>query len=263
MAVVDIHAHIYPSKIADKATRSVANHYELNMWGSGVSENLLASKNASPITHFVVHSVAVKAETVISINDFIASQVKAHPEFIGFATMHHDFLDVESEVERVVQAGLKGFKLHPDCQRVNMDDPRLMRLYEIIEGRLPLIVHTGDYRFDYSHPRRLQNVLRTFPNLVVNAAHLGGWSVFDIAYDHLANENCFLDASSSMAFLGNRRKKELINAYGTDRILFGSDYPMWNPAEEYERFMSLGFTDSEYEKMLWRNAEHFLNQEIH
>lgn len=31
-----------------------------------------------------------------------------------------------------------------------MDDPRLMRIYEIIEGRLPLIVHTGDYRYDYS-----------------------------------------------------------------------------------------------------------------
>ena len=53
-----------------------------------------------------------------------------------------------------------------------MDDPRLMRIYGMIEGRLPLIVHTGDYRTDFSHPRRLKNILRTFPNLVVGAAHL-------------------------------------------------------------------------------------------
>ena len=25
----------------------------------------------------------------------------------------------------------------------------------MIEGRLPIVIHTGDYRYDYSHPRRL------------------------------------------------------------------------------------------------------------
>ena len=38
--------------------------------------------------------------------------------------------------------------------QANMDDPRLMRLYEIIEGRLPIVIHTGDYRYDYSHQPR-------------------------------------------------------------------------------------------------------------
>ena len=97
-----------------------------------------------------------------------------------------------------------------------------MRIYEIIEGRLPLIVHTGDYRYDYSHPRRLKKVLHAFPNLVVDAAHFGGWSVFDLAVEYLEDENCFLDMSSSRAFLGARRTQELVRIYGTDRILFGS-----------------------------------------
>ena len=44
---------------------------------------------------------------------------------------------------------------------------------------LPVVIHTGDYRYDYSHPRRLVNILRTFPDLVVDAAHFGCWSRFD------------------------------------------------------------------------------------
>lgn len=51
--------------------------------------------------------------------------------------MHQDFEDMEGEIDRAIQLGLKGVKIHPDTQKVNMDDPRLMRLYEIIEGRLP------------------------------------------------------------------------------------------------------------------------------
>lgn len=262
MPVVDIHAHIYPEKIAARAVDDVGDFYLYPMYGDGTTEMLCEAKDHSPITHFVVHSVAIKPETVEPINDFIAKQCEKHPELIGFATMHQDYPDPEKEIERIQALGLRGVKLHPDSQRVDMDDPRLMRLYEIIEGKLPLIVHTGDYRYDYSHPRRLKSILHAFPGLVVDAAHFGGWSLFDMAIEYLEDENCFLDASSSMAWLGDRRTQELIRIYGTDRILFGSDYPMGSPAGEYERFSSYDFTAREMEDMVWHNAERFLGFEI-
>ncbi len=263
MNVIDCHCHIYPEKIAGRAVQSVGDFYLIHMDESeGTGEGLLAACADSPITHYVVHSVAVKASNVQHINDYIASQCAAHPEFIGFATMHQDFEDPEAEIERAISLGLRGLKLHPDTQMVNMDDPRLMRVYEIIEGRLPLIVHTGDYRYDYSHPRRLKNILRTFPNLVVDAAHYGGWSIPEQGYDYLHDENLFIDISSSMQFLGARRSRELIEMWGTERVLFGSDFPMWSPVDEYNTFMSLGFTDDECENMLWHNCERFLGFEV-
>ncbi len=263
MNVIDCHCHIYPEKIAGRAVQSVGDFYLIHMDESeGTGEGLLAACADSPITHYIVHSVAVKASNVQHINDYIASQCAAHPEFIGFATMHQDFEDPEAEIERAISLGLRGLKLHPDTQMVNMDDPRLMRVYEIIEGRLPLIVHTGDYRYDYSHPRRLKNILRTFPNLVVDAAHYGGWSIPEQGYDYLHDENLFIDISSSMQFLGARRSRELIEMWGTERVLFGSDFPMWSPVDEYNTFMSLGFTDDECENMLWHNCERFLGFEV-
>lgn len=263
MPIIDAHAHIYPEKIATKAVAAVGQFYgvEQSMAGQGSSEDLLTHK-AAGITHFIVHSVATTAHSVPTINGFLAEQSAAHPEFIGFGTMHPDFEDKEAEVERALSLGLHGFKLHPDTQRVNMDDPRLMEFYEIIAGRVPLVVHTGDYRYDYSSPHRLARILKTFPDLVVDAAHLGGWSIYDVGYDVLheellGEERLFVDASSAFTWVGRRHMRELVRLWGADRVMFGSDYPMWDPSHELNEMLHCDLTEDELEKVLWRNAEAF------
>ena len=264
MPIIDAHAHIYPEKIAAKAVSAIGQFYgvEQSMAGQGSSADLLGICERSDITHFIVHSVATTAHSVPVINTFLAEQAAAHPEFIGFGTMHPDFEDMEAEVNRAIESGLHGFKLHPDTQRVNMDDPRLMGFYEIIAGRVPLVVHTGDYRQDYSSPRRLDRVLHAFPDLVVDAAHLGGWSTYDIGFDVLHedllnSDRLFVDASSAFCFVGRRHMRELIRMWGSDRVMFGSDYPMWDPVSELDEMLHCGLTDDELEKVLWRNAEAF------
>ena len=261
MLVIDAHAHIYPHKIADRAVESIGKFYSVTMYGEGTSEHLLSAAKDTPIGRFVVYSVATSTHAVESINNFISDECEKHPEFTGFMAMHQDYDDPEREIIRAIELGLRGLKIHPDTQGVNMDDPRLMAVYEILEAkRLPLVVHTGDYRYDYSHPQRLKNVLRAFPDLVVNGAHFGGWSVPEIAYDLLSEERCFFDMSSSMAFLGTRRTRELCRMFGCDRIMFGSDYPMASPKDELELFLSCGFTDDELDLMLHANAERFLGE---
>jgi len=273
MQVVDAHCHIYPSKIAEKAVDSVGEFYQIEMLGSevegvgtvtrGTGEHLLGVSAPSDITRHIVYSVAIKPSTVRSINDFIAAECAANGQFVGFMAMHQDFEDMEAEVDRAVGLGLKGIKLHPDTQGVDLDDPRLMRLYQIAEARdLPVVIHTGDYRYDYSHPRRLRRVLHEFPRLRVNGAHFGGWSVFDLACEILEHERCFVDVSSSMRYLGRRRSRELIELYGADRVLFGSDFPMWSPAEELEHLRALELDRRDMEKILLRNAERFVEEDL-
>lgn len=264
MAVIDAHAHIYPEKIAGKAVDAIGDFYVVDMKGpGGTPESLLSVREQAPITHFIVHSVATTPKAVTTINDFIAEQAAAHPEFIGFGTMHPDFEDKEAEVERVIELGLHGFKIHPDTQMVDADDPRLMEFYEIIAGRLPITIHTGDYRYEYSHPRKVAHVLDAFPELIVDAAHFGGWSIYDQGYDHLGKyENLLVDTSSSQPIMGDRHTAELVRMWGVDRVMWGSDSPMWSPVSEYETFKGLDFTEEEFEKMLWRNAERFAGIEV-
>mgnify|MGYP002249469986 CR=1 FL=1 len=248
-----------PRKIAPKAVDAVGDFYLVDMFGEGTVEHLLSAQEQAPITHFIVHSVATTPGSVESINNFIAEQCRLHPEFIGFMAMHQDYPEPEKEIERAIGLGLKGMKLHPDTQHVNMDDPRLMNIYEIIEGRLPIVIHTGDYRYDYSHPNRLMNVLKAFPNLVVDAAHFGCWSRYEVGYDILHNaENLFVDASSSQFFLGQRRTVELARMVGhrPHHVRVGPT-PCGRPAAEYDQFVTAGFTEDELENMLWHNAERF------
>lgn len=263
MKVTDCHCHIYPDKIATRAVAGVGQFYGREMHApDGTAQGLLNACAGSDLQRFIVHSVATKPEQVTSINDFIAAECVEHPEFVGFMTLHQDFPHIEEEIDRACKLGLKGIKLHPDTQKVPMDDARLMAIYEIAEGRLPIIMHCGDYRYDFSHPRRMANVLKTFPNLVVNAAHFGGWSVFDLALEHLQDANCYLDVSSSMEFIGMRRTVELCRAYGCERMMFGSDFPMWQPTAELTRFLDAGFTEDELEFMLWNNASRFIANEL-
>lgn len=263
MPVVDVHTHIYPDKIAAKAVAAVGKFYCYDeMSGEGTPDDLSNLCASSPITHCIVHSVATTAKSVPSINSFLAEQGRLHPEFTAFGTMHHDFPDKEAEVERALNLGIRGFKLHPDTQEVNMNDPRLMEFYEIIAGRVPLIVHTGDYRYDYSNPKRLMNIMDTFPDLVVDAAHLGGWSIYDVGFDILhakpfGGERLFVDVSSAFAWIGRRHMRELIRMWGVDRVMFGSDYPMWDPRFELNELMCCDLTDDELEKILHLNAERF------
>lgn len=263
MPTIDVHTHIYPDKIAQKATESVGAFYGVEMSEAGSLGRLMAATGHTDIERCVVCSVAVKASTVRSINDFIATSCAENPQFVGLAAMHQDLEDVEAELVRAQSLGLLGVKLHPDTQHVNMDDERLMRVYEICERRgLAMLFHCGDYRYDYSHPRRLKRILHEFPQLRVCAAHFGGWSVYDLALEFLEDERCFLDVSSAMTYLGRRRTRELVEDYGADRIMFGSDFPMWSPESELATFTSLGFSEAEYERMSWRNAERWLERDL-
>lgn len=47
----------------------------------------------------------------------------------------------------------------------------------------------------------------------------------------------------------------MIRTLGADHFLFGSDFPMWDQAEEIDRFLTLELTDEEQEKIFHRNFE--------
>ena len=259
MDIIDFHVHIYPDKIADRAVKSVGDFYNLDMDGTGTAEKVLADNKRLGVKASVVHSVAVSASRVEAINDYIASECKAHKEFYGFGTMHADFDNKIEETKRFLDLGLKGVKIHPDTQLFNMDDERMFELYDFLQQtKTPILIHTGDYRYDYSHPRRLKNILKQFPDLVAIGAHFGGWSVFDLAVEYLKDVNCYLDTSSSFPMIGLKRAKELIRIYGADRMVYGTDFPMWDLEKSLNDFMDLKLTEDENKLILCENAKKIL-----
>ncbi len=254
--IIDSHCHIYPDKIAEKASASTSEFYHMPSLFDGKISTLLERGGAAGIEHFIVQSVATTPKQVSSINHFIAeSCANSNGRFTGLGTLHPDSENLAEEVDEILALGLKGVKLHPDIQKFKIDDPRMDKIYALCEGKLPILMHTGDYRFDFSNPNRMMPVLEKYPNLTVVGAHFGGWSVWDEATETLSKyKNFLVDCSSSFYAMSPEKAKELIMAYGTDRVLFGTDYPMWEIETELERFMKIDLTEEQREDIFYNNT---------
>ena len=258
MKIIDFHTHIYPKKVAQKATENICSFYGITTCFTGVSETLLEVGKEAGIAQFVLLPIATKPEQTRSANEFVLREVREHPEFLGFGTLHAETKNPFDEIDYIESSGLKGIKLHPDAQGFPMDDARMLPIYDRLQGRLPVLVHCGDPRYDYSHPARVRRILDMFPNLQIIAAHLGGWDMFDVAYEYLRDTNCWFDLSSSIMYLSPEKTREYLSGYGADRILFGTDFPVWDPRKEVKTFLNLDLSPEEMEKIAFRNAEAIL-----
>lgn len=260
MRIFDAHCHIYPAIIAQKAAAATAKFYEgLGITLDGTVQTLFS--HSGEITMHLVQSVATTQLQVHSVNNFIAREVAQFPDRLyGFGTLHQE--SSSEDIRQILDLGLHGVKLHPDIQRFELDDPRIFALCEELEANdLTLLIHTGDDRFDFSNPNRLIPLLRAFPKLKVIGAHFGGHTMWQEAARQLAGnyENLWVDCSSSFFALNKDEARDLIHAYGADRVLFGTDYPMWSPKEELKVFRSLELDPQEEQAILWNNAARLFN----
>ena len=256
--VIDAHAHIYPDKIAALAVHHTDDFYHENSCCKGTIEDLLTNPDMAKIDKFVVQSVATTPRQVKSINEFIASSVNANSDkFIGLGTVHPESTDPEGDINHLIELGLKGIKIHPDIQNFDMDDKGFIKFYELCEKHnLPVLMHTGDNRYDHSNPNRLIPLLKNFSNLTVIGAHFGGWSIWEEASEKLNGiPNLYVDCSSSFHYLPLKTAKKIILRYGTDRVLFGTDYPMWNAEEETKKLLEMNLKESDYKKIFSKNAK--------
>ena len=262
--VINAHCHIYPTKIAAKAVEGIRDFYDLDMSLKGMVDDLIKDGEKVGVVHYLVHSVATTPKQVRSINEFISEEVKSHPGlFTGFGTLHPDSDDIQGDFDHLISLGLKGVKLHPDFQQFALNEERAFKLGEVInEGNVPLLVHCGDFRYNYSNPEQLKPFLDKFPDLLVIGAHFAGWSIWEDATEKLAGTpNLVVDLSSSLYDLSPGVAKDLIHAYGADRVLWGTDYPMWESESEMEYFNKIDLTDDERSMILYDNAARILNLE--
>lgn len=257
--IIDTHCHIYPDSIAEHAAEAIGKFYDFPIEADGRIDTLLRMGAAAGVCRHVVCSVATTPHQVASVNRFIHAAATARPDRItGLGALHPDSPDMEADVEMILALGLKGVKLHPDFQKVALDDPRYLTMFELCSGRLPILCHLGDYRYDFSNPERVRRVVKMFPNLRFVGAHFGGWTVWQQAAEILHDcDNLVVDSSSSLFAISPEEAAHLVDIYGADRVMFGVDYPMWNPMGELERFMKMPISDDAREKILYRNAAAF------
>lgn len=253
--VVDAHAHIFPDKIAERATEGISHFYDLPMRHQGSMEQLLASGDPAGIDGYLVCSTATTPAQTEAINNYIGAVLAEHPQCIGFAALHPSSERLIEEFESILKMPFKGIKLHPDFQEFHIDDPAVYPMYEMIsDSGLPVLMHMGDASRPYSTPPRLAKILKDFPKLRVIAAHLGGYTRWQEASELLKpSDRLRFDTSSSLDFMTPEQAVGYIRSHGAENCFFGVDFPMWDHREELERFFRLGLTDAENRGILAEN----------
>ncbi len=250
--IIDFHTHIFPDALAPKAVAHIGRHYGIPMHRNGLLADLVESADLSGVSHVVILSSATRPAQTNTVNRWLAERQDGR--FVAFGTLHPDSDHIEEELQTLVALGLRGVKLHPEFQAFDIDDPKMDRIYRAVGDSLPVLMHVGDPRFDHSAPIRLRRVLDRFPQLKIVAAHLGGYERWDEARETLIGLPIWLDTSSALWAMAPEAALDLIRSHGTDRVVFGTDYPVNSHAQELALFDRLPLTDAERQAILHDNA---------
>jgi len=238
---IDAHTHAFSDKIAEKAVEQLITYYRLPTSYGGRLTDLVTHAEDAGMDALVVLVAATKPAQVKPANDWILSHpwsaLPHCPQIIPFGAYHTADPHWQAEIARLRTGGVRGIKLHPEFQGIDLADPRLLPMLEEIAGEMVLMVHVGDpvvNADNLSTPRKVARLLELFPRLTVIAAHLGGYCLWDEAYEHLAGRRLYLDTSSAIQFIDPALLRRIIEKHGTDYILCGSDYPLSSPKDARE-----------------------------
>ncbi len=258
---IDIHTHVFSPKIAHKVIDQLERHYSISPVGTGLAEDVLLKMDQAGLDKCITLTAATTPDQVIPANNWTIHLNNNYPRFIPFGTLHPDFYRNEEELDRLERNGIIGLKFHPDFQGYRMDDNSLYELLEMIDDRFICIFHVGDSLppdKNPSCPKKMAALRKAFPKPVMIAAHMGGYLHWEYSLENLVDTDIYVDTSSVMDFVDNRLLKQLFNKFGMDRILFGSDYPLFEPALEIQQLAKrLSLTNPQLDRLLCATSNLF------
>ena len=280
--IIDIHTHIFPEEIAQRAVARLRDNCHTMSFSDGTCADLIRSSRSAGIGLTVALPVATSPRQVAHINDYAIQVTEQYRDagLISFGGAHPDDPNWKNELKRIASSGLKGIKIHPPYQGVDVDAPPFLRLLEEAAGLgLIVVTHAG---YDVGLPgntcseaAKLASALRKIGPIKLICAHMGGWNQWDQVCELLADTGVMLDTSfslgtlipsgdgypwaeSSLRMLTAERFCQMVRLFGADRILFGTDSPWSERKKEVEAIRSLPLTDLEKRKILGDNAEKLL-----
>ena len=149
-----------------------------------------------------------------------------------------------------------GFKFLPDYHGIALTDPRYAPAWEVADRReLLILTHTwGGSPLD--GPEVLRVVAERYPRVKLLLGHSchGDWdSAVALARDF---PNIYLEMTALFDDRGVVEK--LVNEAGSDRMLFGTDLPWFDPHQAVGVLCNAEITDDDRHNICHRNAEKLL-----
>ncbi len=264
--IIDFHVHLFPDPLFDAIWDYFLKSYNWEVIHRFYHQQCIDHLKERKVTHIVYSNYAHKKGVAESLNDWNLELLNRNEDLYCFAAFHPDDENAIPMAEKMLNhPRVIGFKLQLLVQNFYPTDERLFPLYEmIIEKNKRILFHVGNgpagnefVGFDNFLP-----LMRRYPQLPANIAHLGGFEFepfFDLLIDH---ENLMMDTAFCF-FKGTKLKFDLPSHYLEDnkeRLLYGSDFPnLILPREnDIDRLLELDLSETFYQNLFYENAKRLL-----
>lgn len=235
--IIDFHTHIFPDKIAAKTIAGLSSVANIAASTDGTINGLLESMNHANVDLSVIQPVVTRPEQFESVNRFALDiNGKFSGKLLSFGGIHPDCQDYKKKLKQIKESGLPGIKIHPDYQKVMIDDVRFMNIIEYAdELGLIILTHAGiDVGLpDPVHcpPDKVRKVLDKLKPKKMVLAHFGAWKQWEAVYEYLAGEDVYLDTAFTFDYINQDLFLKILKKHGSDKILFATDSP-WSDAQK-------------------------------
>jgi predicted TIM-barrel fold metal-dependent hydrolase len=261
MGIIDGHVHLYPPEVCQAPSAWAAEAGEAH-WAllctrvrrsgrpvqgfPGVGELLAAMDQAGVERAILLGWYWEKHYNCVAQNRFFAECLARHPDRLSACATFHPIAGVDAVRDELRWAHDHGFcglgELSPHSQHFQLNNAAWIAALDLAaELNLPVNLHVTE-PLSKAYPGRvltplsdLVRLARLHPRTTFVLAHWGARLPLDPEHGReiASLRNVFFDTAASPLLYEAEVFRQMVDAVGADRIIFGSDFPLiLFPAEE-------------------------------
>src|SRR4030042_1957535 len=277
--IIDFHTHVVPPGIKERRHEYLGRDTCFSLLYAEpkakliTAEELVTAMDEYEIDKSVILNLGwTSHELCVETNDYILEAIAHYPErLIGFCVIQPLAGDKAiKELERCARNGAKGIgEMRPDVQGFDFRDSTAMKpvIEATIEHNLIFLTHAsepvGHQYFGKGSitPEVIYPLILNLPHLKLVCAHWGGGLPFYALMPEVdkALSNVYFDTAATPFLYKPQIFKQVADITSSDKILFGSDYPLLSPRRVIDQLESVELSQEDRAAILGGNAQKLLS----
>jgi predicted TIM-barrel fold metal-dependent hydrolase len=206
------------------------------------------------------------------LNRWATDSVALHPDhlscLVGVDPVLMGDVGVTSEIAEQIGKGACGIKVAPMFIHRRPDDEAMEVVWRCArEHGVFVLSQSGASRSAgdqeaWGHPAYFDAVLSAYPTVTVQLAHLGIGAEDDVASLTARYPNVVADTSMQLGVMAPDEIVATIRRIGSDRVLFGTNYPLVDQVACAAAFEALPLTEEERHEIGYANASRLATRQM-
>ena len=266
--IIDLHTHIFPSKIAKKTIEYLSKKGGIPPFSDGEAEGLTKKMKEAGVDVAVNLPVVTDPAQFESVNRFAVEINRSYGDgdsrIISFGGIHPACTDIKGKMKWIKEQGFIGIKIHPDYQETFIDDDGYIEILRAAkELDLVVVTHSG---IDIGYrgmpvrctPERATRVIDKVGHDKFVLAHMGASEMEDQVIEHLCGKNVYFDTAFVLQIISEKNFREILLRHGEDKILFATDSPWGDMTEDVKRIRNYELGKETENKIFYENGKKLL-----